>query len=153
VPCIVANMRLHITLPAGNVEGSVEFYVALGLTQIVASYPTYARLLAPTGDTTLSLHLRTKPYRPQTNGKVERLHQTMAREWAYGLTYRSHHHRNRALPHWLEHHNTRRATLRVRQPPTHQPRSQPQWAGHLASVQGRTFVDSVQVLTDLDPIY
>src|ERR1035441_8686455 len=29
-------------------------------------------------------HLRTKPYRPQTNGKVERFHQTMAREWAYG---------------------------------------------------------------------
>jgi integrase/recombinase XerD len=32
----------------------------------------------------------------------------MAREWAYGLSYRSHHHRNRALPHWLEHYNTRR---------------------------------------------
>jgi transposase InsO family protein len=53
-------------------------------------------------------HLRTKPYRPQTNGKVERFHQTMAREWAYGLSYRSHRHRNRALPHWLEHYNTRR---------------------------------------------
>ena len=32
-------------------------------------------------------HLTTKPYRPRTNGKVERLHQTMAREWAYGLVY------------------------------------------------------------------
>ena len=53
-------------------------------------------------------HLRTQAYRPQTNGKVERFHQTMAREWAYGLSYRSHHHRNRALPHWLEHYNTRR---------------------------------------------
>lgn len=53
-------------------------------------------------------HLRTRPYRPQTNGKVERFHQTMAREWAYGLSYRSHHHRNQALPHWLEHYNTRR---------------------------------------------
>jgi len=53
-------------------------------------------------------HLRTKPYRPQTNGKVERFHQTMGREWAYGLTYRSHNHRNKALPHWLEHYNTRR---------------------------------------------
>ena len=53
-------------------------------------------------------HLRTRPYRPQTNGKVERFHQTMAREWAYGLSYHSHHHRNRALPHWLEHYNTRR---------------------------------------------
>ena len=53
-------------------------------------------------------HLRTEPYRPRTNGKVERFHQTMAREWAYGLAYRSHRHRNRALPHWLEHYNTRR---------------------------------------------
>ena len=53
-------------------------------------------------------HLRTKPYRPRTNGKVERFHQTMAREWAYGLVYRSHRHRNRALPHWLEHYNERR---------------------------------------------
>src|SRR2546425_3244094 len=35
-------------------------------------------------------HLTTKPYRPRTNGKIERFHQTMAREWAYGLTYQSH---------------------------------------------------------------
>ena len=53
-------------------------------------------------------HIRTQPYRPQTNGKVERFHQTMAREWAYGMTYRSHRHRNHALPHWLEHYNKRR---------------------------------------------
>ncbi|MCA1680337.1 MAG: IS481 family transposase [Actinobacteria bacterium] len=53
-------------------------------------------------------HLTTEPYRPRTNGKVERFHQTMAREWAYGLAYASHRHRNRALPHWLEHYNTTR---------------------------------------------
>jgi len=53
-------------------------------------------------------HLTTKPYRPRTNGKVERFHQTMAREWAYGLTYRSHRQRNRALPHWLDHYNRHR---------------------------------------------
>jgi len=50
-------------------------------------------------------HLRTEPYRPRTNGKVERFHQTMAREWAYGLVYRSHHERGRALPHWRHHYN------------------------------------------------
>ena len=38
-------------------------------------------------------HLTTEPYRPRTNGKVERFHQTMAREWAYGLRYRSDRHR------------------------------------------------------------
>ncbi|MDH5281782.1 MAG: IS481 family transposase, partial [Thermoleophilia bacterium] len=50
-------------------------------------------------------HLKTKPYRPRTNGKVERFHQTMAREWAYGLVYQSHRERAAALPHWLEHYN------------------------------------------------
>ena len=53
-------------------------------------------------------HLATKPYRPRTNGKVERFHQTMAREWAYGLHYRSHRERGAALPHWLNHYNTAR---------------------------------------------
>jgi transposase InsO family protein len=53
-------------------------------------------------------HLTTQPYRPRTNGKVERFHQTMAREWAYGLAYRSSRHRARALPHWLDHYNHRR---------------------------------------------
>ncbi len=53
-------------------------------------------------------HLTTEPYRPRTNGKVERFHQTMAREWAYGLAYRSHHDRTAALPHWLDHYNTTR---------------------------------------------
>jgi transposase InsO family protein len=53
-------------------------------------------------------HLTTKPYRPRTNGKVERFHQTMAREWAYGLAYRTHHDRTAALPHWLDHYNTTR---------------------------------------------
>ncbi len=53
-------------------------------------------------------HLTTQPYRPRTNGKVERFHQTMAREWAYGLRYRSHRQRNQGLPHWLKHYNQRR---------------------------------------------
>jgi len=53
-------------------------------------------------------HLTTEPYRPRTNGKVERFHQTMAREWAYGLLYRSHRERAAALPHWLNHYNRHR---------------------------------------------
>jgi transposase InsO family protein len=50
-------------------------------------------------------HLTIEPRRPQTNGKVERFQQTMAREWAYGLTYRSSDDRARALPHWLDYYN------------------------------------------------
>jgi transposase InsO family protein len=53
-------------------------------------------------------HFTTEPYRPRTNGKIERFHQTMSREWAYGLAYRSHKHRNAALPHWLNNYNHRR---------------------------------------------
>ena len=53
-------------------------------------------------------HLTTRPRRPRTNGKVERFHQTMAREWAYGLGYRSSRHRAAALPHWLAYYNERR---------------------------------------------
>ena len=53
-------------------------------------------------------HLTTRPYRPRTNGKVERFHQTMAREWAYGVRYPTHRHRAAALPHWLRYYNERR---------------------------------------------
>jgi transposase InsO family protein len=53
-------------------------------------------------------HLRTPKRRPQPNGKVERFHQTMAREWAYGVRYRSSRHQAEALPHWLRYYNQRR---------------------------------------------
>ena len=48
----------------------------------------------------------------------------MAREWAYGLVYRSHRERAAALPHWLNHYNTRAATQLTRRPTPDQPRSQ-----------------------------
>jgi transposase InsO family protein len=53
-------------------------------------------------------HLTTRPYRPRTNGKVERFHQTMAREWAYGIRYRNSTARHHALPHWLNYYNQQR---------------------------------------------
>jgi transposase InsO family protein len=53
-------------------------------------------------------HLTTRPYRPRTNGKIERLHQTMAREWAHGRSYPSSAHRASLLGDWLEHYNHRR---------------------------------------------
>jgi transposase InsO family protein len=59
---------------------------------------TRSRLLRQLLDGNDIRHLTTKPYRPRTNGKVERFHQTMAREWAYGLSYRSHRERTAALP-------------------------------------------------------
>jgi transposase InsO family protein len=53
-------------------------------------------------------HIITPPYTPRWNGKIERLHQTMDREWARGQLYRNSSARNRALKHWLRHYNQRR---------------------------------------------
>ena len=53
-------------------------------------------------------HLRTRPYRPQTNGKAERFIQTALREWAYARAYRHDKQRRRALPQWIHHYNWHR---------------------------------------------
>jgi transposase InsO family protein len=53
-------------------------------------------------------HLRTRPYTPRTNGKVERYQQTLQREWAYALEYASSEARRASLPHWMRHYNERR---------------------------------------------
>ena len=53
-------------------------------------------------------HLRTRPYRPQTNGKAERFIRTMLAGWAYGAIYGSSKERTAALDGWLFHYNHRR---------------------------------------------
>ena len=53
-------------------------------------------------------HLRTRPYRPQTNGKAERFIRTMLGGWAYGAIYASSRERNTALDGWLWRYNYRR---------------------------------------------
>jgi transposase InsO family protein len=53
-------------------------------------------------------HLRTRPRRPQTNGKAERFIRTMLGGWAYGAIYRDSHERNAALAGWLDFYNRRR---------------------------------------------
>ena len=50
-------------------------------------------------------HLRTRPYRPRTNGKAERFIQTLQDKWAYGAIYGSSAERTAALPGWLWHYN------------------------------------------------
>jgi transposase InsO family protein len=113
----LAFVELHPDEKAATVSGFVEralaFFAEHGIacrrlmTDNGFSYVknrSLAELLARHG----IRHLTTEPYRPRTNGKVERFHQTMAREWAYGVTYRSSRHRAVALPHWLDHYNRRR---------------------------------------------
>ena len=53
-------------------------------------------------------HKRTRPYRPQTNGKVERYHRTLAREWAYRQAWTSNDHRHAALGAFLARYNYHR---------------------------------------------
>ena len=63
-------------------------------------------------------HLRTRPYRPQTNGKAERLIRTMLGGWAYGAIYRDSSERTAALDGWLWTYNHRRRHSAIgRQPP------------------------------------
>ena len=51
---------------------------------------------------------KTRPYRPQTNGKIERFHRTLANEWAFSRHYNSESARRAALPAWLHEYNHHR---------------------------------------------
>ena len=53
-------------------------------------------------------HKRTRPYRPQTNGKIERFHRTLADGWAYARFYGSDQERRDALPRWIHFYNHHR---------------------------------------------
>jgi transposase InsO family protein len=54
------------------------------------------------------VHKRTRPYRPQTNGKIERFHRTLADGWAFKRFYNTETARRNALPAWLHHYNHHR---------------------------------------------
>src|SRR3954451_2554584 len=68
-------------------------------------------------------HIRTRPYTPRTNGKVERYQQTLQREWAYALEYASSAARRESLPHWVRHYNEQRTHSAIgNRPPLHRVR-------------------------------
>jgi transposase InsO family protein len=71
-------------------------------------------------DSCLSLgitHKRSRPYRPQTNGKLERFHRTLADGWAYARRYQSEPERRAALPGWLHFYNHHRIHSAIGGPP------------------------------------
>ncbi|MFJ2900762.1 IS481 family transposase, partial [Streptomyces sp. NPDC087218] len=85
---------------------SVGITVERVLTDNGACYKSYLwrETLTKAGIT----HKRTRPYRPQTNGKVERLNRTLLDEWAYAQPYRSDQERRDAFPRWLHSYNHHR---------------------------------------------
>jgi len=100
------------TTAVGFLRRAVAFYQRYGiqverlLTDNGSAYRSTIHALACR---TLRIrHLRSRPYRPQTNGKAERFIRTLLQGWAYGAIYRTSHERNQALDGWLWHYNHRR---------------------------------------------
>jgi transposase InsO family protein len=99
--CAVAFLRRAVTWFA---EHGVQ--VKAVMTDNGSAYYSHAHQRALTE---LGLkHLRTRPYRPRTNGKAERFIQTLINEWAYERIYGSSAERTRALPVFLHRYNFKR---------------------------------------------
>ena len=98
---------------AGFLERAGAWFAAQGITiervmtDNAQGYRTSRAFAGAVADLAAS-HKLTRPYRPQTNGKVERVNRTLADEWAYARPYTSNLDRQRALHAWLEHYNHHR---------------------------------------------
>jgi transposase InsO family protein len=96
----------------GFLRRAVEHFAAYGITVerlITDNGSPYRSTLHAIACRTLGIrHLRTRPYRPQTNGKAERFIRTLLGGWAYGAIYRDSAERNAALAGWLDFYNRRR---------------------------------------------
>ncbi len=96
----------------GFLRRAVKHYASYGITVerlITDNGSAYRSTVHAIACRTLGIrHLRTRPYRPQTNGKAERFIRTMFGGWAYAAIYRSSHERNAALAGWLDFYNRRR---------------------------------------------
>ena len=96
----------------GFLRRAVAFYRSHGILVqglMTDNGPAYRSAAHGLACRTLGIkHLRTRPYRPQTNGKAERFIRTMLREWAYAAVYGSSAERAAALSGWLERYNFRR---------------------------------------------
>jgi transposase InsO family protein len=125
---IDAHTRLAYSEVLANEQGptaaafwlrAVTFFATVGisvervLTDNGACYRSGA-FAAALGDT---VHTRTQPYRPATNGKVERFNRTLQAEWAYARPWTSEGQRTRALTTWLHHYNHHRHHTAIGGPP------------------------------------
>ena len=110
------------TTAAGFLRRAVAFYRRYGIKVeqlLTDNGACYRAVLHALACRQLGIkHLRTRPHRPQTNGKAERFIRTLLAGWAYGPIYGSSHERTRALDGWLWHYNhQRRHSALGHQPP------------------------------------
>lgn len=93
-------------------RAAVSHYAALGVStkRLITDNGSAYRsgLFAKTCQALGIKHTFTRPYRPQTNGKAERLIQTCLREWAYGRTWNTGEEREAWLASFLAYYNARR---------------------------------------------
>jgi transposase InsO family protein len=93
----------------GFLRRALEFYRRHGVrverVMTDNGSPYISRVHAAACDELRIRHLRTQPYRPRTNGKAERLIQTLQREWAYARVFQNSAERTAALSPWLNHYN------------------------------------------------
>jgi transposase len=100
------------TTAVGFLRRAIAFYASHGITVgrvMTDNGSAYRSTVHALACRALSIrHLRTRPYRPQTNGKAERFIRTLLGGWAYGATYPTSHQRTAALDGWLWTYNHRR---------------------------------------------
>lgn len=107
---VLPNEQAPVTM--AFLERAVAFYRRLGIhvqEVMTDNGPAYLSQIFRLACRRLGCrHLRTRPYRPRTNGKAERFIQTLLREWAYARPYTHSWKRTRALRPWLRYYNHRR---------------------------------------------
>jgi|HubBroStandDraft_6_1064221.scaffolds.fasta_scaffold453361_1 transposase InsO family protein len=106
----------------GFLARAIAFYARYGITVqqlLTDNGGAYRSTIHTIACRTLGIrHLRTRVYRPQTNGKAERFIRTLTAGWAYGAIYRTSAERTAALDGWLWHYNhQRRHSALGHQPP------------------------------------
>jgi transposase InsO family protein len=110
------------TTAVGFLRRALAFFASYGISVervLTDNGPAYRSVVHALACRALGLkHSRTRPYRPQTNGKAERFIRTMLGGWAYGAIYGSSEERHLGLSGWLEFYNRRRPHGSLgRQPP------------------------------------
>ncbi len=113
--------RYAVVIPVPDERGeSASWAVELAVARFAEVGITIERMLTDNGSSYRShayrdvlaehgiRHKRTRPFRPQTNGKAERFIQTLINEWAYARPYRSNNRRLQALPRFVDFYNHKR---------------------------------------------